>query len=398
VLLSGPGGTIPAELHGVYQTLAATDPARAALRWLREPTAAWLLAEFANHTRPLSHAALDELPPTSTVAHLRSVLVASGCLPPRDEELVKLERWIDRTVTDIADVEQRRLIRMFAVWHELRRLRQRVGAGHTSNGQAKGVRARVRAAVRFLAWLQARGRTLATCQQADIDHWLAAKYSHVQAANDFIRWAVNRRLAARELRVPPHNWTAPTSTIDSDERWTIARRLLADATLNVGDRFAGLLVLLYAQPVSQIATLTVDHVLHEDTGVSLRLGECPIQLPAPLDDLVRTLLVTRKGHATVASQPGSPWLFPRGRPGQPISAHQLMVRLNQLGIHARKARSAALLQLSTQLPVGVLARLLGIHPRVAALWQQISGAKWTTYAADFSRRGIPAQPAPPQPG
>jgi len=46
----------------------------------------------------------------------------------------------------------------------------------------------------------------------------------------------------------------------------------------------------------------------------------------------------------------------------------------------------------------VLARLLGIHIKVAVAWQHASAGDWTTYAANYSRRKPTttedAQPAP----
>jgi hypothetical protein len=47
-------------------------------------------------------------------------------------------------------------------------------------------------------------------------------------------------------------------------------------------------------------------------------------------------------------------------------------RLNQLGIHCGQSRSAALFQLSTDLPAAVLAKMLGIHIAVAVSWQRAS--------------------------
>lgn len=43
-------------------------------------------------------------------------------------------------------------------------------------------------------------------------------------------------------------------------------------------------------------------------------------------------------------------------------------------------------RLATELPVAVLARLLGIHINVAVQWQQHSAGDWTNYAADLNRR------------
>ncbi|MDI6104584.1 hypothetical protein QLQ12_38940 [Actinoplanes sp. NEAU-A12] len=85
----------------------------------------------------------------------------------------------------------------------------------------------------------------------------------------------------------------------------------------------------------------------------------------------------------------SPWLFPSGQPGRPISTTQLTQRLNQLGIRPNQARCTALFQLATEIPAAILARTLGIHPDVAVAWQRLSAGDWATYAAQISRRGAP---------
>jgi integrase/recombinase XerD len=74
------------------------------------------------------------------------------------------------------------------------------------------------------------------------------------------------------------------------------------------------------------------------------------------------------------------------RPGQPISPYRLAERLHQIGIHPGPARSTALFQLATELPAAILARMLGIHIKVAVAWQHASAGDWMSYAADVSRR------------
>ena len=61
-------------------------------------------------------------------------------------------------------------------------------------------------------------------------------------------------------------------------------------------------------------------------------------------------------------------------------------RLNQLGIHCGRSRSAALFQLATDLPAASLAKMLGIHIAVAVTWQRASAGDWASYAAEVSRR------------
>jgi hypothetical protein len=84
-------------------------------------------------------------------------------------------------------------------------------------------------------------------------------------------------------------------------------------------------------------------------------------LPEPISELVRTLASTRRGHAALGDQGISPWLFPGGQPGRPISAYQLAQPLRKIGIRPAQARSTALYSLAAELPAAILARLLGIH-------------------------------------
>jgi hypothetical protein len=92
----------------------------------------------------------------------------------------------------------------------------------------------------------------------------------------------------------------------------------------------------------------------------------------------------------------SPWLFPGGQPGRPVSSGHLGQRLKDLGIQPGPARSTALFQLASELPAALPARMLGIHIDfdVAVAWQRISAGDWMAYAADVSRRTPQEHPSP----
>jgi hypothetical protein len=109
-----------------------------------------------------------------------------------------------------------------------------------------------------------------------------------------------------------------------------------DDTVKAADRVAGLLLLLYAQTPAAISRLTLDHLDTTHHQVRLRFGREPVVLPEPLAGLVRDLAATRRGHAALGDQGTSPWLFPGGRPGQPISSYQLAERLRQPGLRPHK--------------------------------------------------------------
>jgi hypothetical protein len=175
--------------------------------------------------------------------------------------------------------------------------------------------------------------------------------------------------------------------MDDEARGDTARRLLHDDTHKPEDRLAGLLLLLYAQWPAAISRLTVDHIEETDGAVRIRLGAVPVELPAPIAELALQQVEVRRSHAVLA-RTDSPWLFPGGQPGRPISAWAMGERLRKLGIRLAEARSTALFQLATELPAAVLARTLGIDITVAVKWQRTAAGDWATYAAEVSRRTI----------
>lgn len=387
-LMGGPDGTVCAALQPLYVALTASEPPGTALRWLTRRVVATYLADVACGRRQLTHEELNSLVQSPTVAHLRSVLVATGALASRDEYMIRLERLLNDLFAARGDPIERQLLQRYALWHLLPRLRRRKGAADVTYEQLSALRQQVLAAISLLDWLAGEGLSLATCRQGDLDRWLAGPgvVNHHHPGN-FVRWAAKE--GACNLTFPSTRWQGPSGALDHDGRWAAARHLLDDATIDIANRVAGLLVLLYAQKVTTISRLTTDQIESADGVVRLCLGRAPIVLPDQLAALVSRLPLEHRGHAVVGTGASSPWLFPGGRPGCPISAEHLRQRLRELGIQPRQARNTALFQLATELPAAVLARLLGIDITAAIAWQRLSGGDWLTYAADVSRRAQP---------
>ena len=388
-LLGDQAGQIRPQFCALYQALAAAGRPATVVAWLDKSAAPAILLSLDAGSQ-LTHQALDELAPRQAAEHLRAVLVAIGALQPRDEQLIRLERWVAQVITGRPGHDQQHLHR-YATWHVQRRLRGRLRGAHATPGQAGAARRNIRAAA-MLDWLTARDLTLTTARQRDLEAWLAmAKATHRIHAGNFVRWASKQKLT--QLDIAAVKWHGPSGVIDTETRWEQARWLLHDDTLKPEDRVAGLLVLLYAQWPAAISRLTPGHIQASDGQVRIRLGREPVVLPEPLDALILQLAASRRGHAAIGGQDDPPWLFPGGQPGRPISASRMTERLRQLGIRSGQARSAALFQLATDLPAALLARMLGIHIAVAVAWQRASAGDWAAYAADISRRSIrPHQP------
>ncbi|MGW2370275.1 hypothetical protein ACWCZ5_32585 [Streptomyces sp. NPDC001667] len=335
--------------------------------------------------RPLTHEALDELPEGKVIEHIRSVLVATEALPKRDEQMVRLERHLKDLVTSHATAEGRKILHRYATWHLLRRLRRRSRGKEITHSQLAVARQHLRAAVYLLDWLEEQSLTLATCIQADLEHWMTSDDVRLRReAGHFVRWARSQKIT-RDLSFPAERWNGPSQPMDDEARWATARRLLHDDALKPEDRLAGLLLLLYAQWPAAISRLTVDHIEETERAVRIRLGAVPVELPAPVAELALRQAETRRSHA-VLGRADSTWLFPGGQPGRPISAWAMGERLRKLGIRLAEARSTALFQLATELPAAVLARTLGIDITVAVKWQRAAAGDWAAYAADVSQR------------
>ncbi|MFI7123786.1 hypothetical protein [Amycolatopsis sp. NPDC049868] len=377
-LLAGPDPAITDLLMPVRDAVLAVDNPRTGLGWLARSRGADLLDQIARGERQLSHDTLDAEKPGMSIEHLRRMLVAAGALPERNEHLARLERFAE-TLEASAAAADGRVLRSFATWHVLYHLRANETRRPITANACYRCRTELAATARFLAKLRDRGRDLATCQQPDIDQATPSPAA-ANALLPFLRWAIKQRLlpTLQLPKSPPHQ---PRVFVDNEDRWALARLLLQDETITASDRVAGLLVLLYGQTSARIARLTVTDITHRNDQPRLRLGRGTITLPEPLASLICRLPERAPTGIAAALATTSPWLFPGRQPDRPIHPASLNRRLTRLDIDPRADRNTALLQLAGELPVPVVADLLGLHLVTAERWAQAAAAGWAAYAA-----------------
>lgn len=386
-LLAGPDGEIRPGLEPVHQALTDNDDPRRVMHWLvRDNPATELLQRLGDIETPLDHNTLDALPPSKSIEHLRAVLVNAEILAPRDERLRNLETWIAAKLDEVADPDARTLLRAFATWNQIGRLRQRLKGSMTSVNQTTAIRATIRMAIALLNWLHDHDIDLKECTQHHLDIWLDEGAQTRLHARAFVKWAVTNGHAPRGLEVPPPSREHPTPPMDDEARWATARRLLNDDQIRLSDRVAGLLILLYAQPLSVVARIRAEQVIHDDDQVSILLGDVPLRLPEPMGSLVAELVTSRRSHAVIGRTNDSIWLFPGKHADRHTSERHLGGRLRRFGIYTNPTRHAALRDLSAQLPAAVVARMLGLSTKAATRWQEENNQAWATYAAEVSRR------------
>lgn len=384
-LLADAHGQVDDRFVDLLAAIVAAPQPYSALNWLRTGTTATLLGEITTGQLPLTHDALDNHPQPRAADHLRRILIAHGLLESRDEDLTRIQRWVQDLLADIDDPAGRRLVGAYAHWRVLRRLRRRAATNRSPWTPTRTVRNQLTAAAALLDWLHQRDTTIAQADQGDIDTWLATGPS-AAAARDFLLWAAAHG-HSQPLAVPPPIVRTGTA-MDPEDRWDILARLLHDDTLLLVDRVAGSLLLCYAQPLSRITAITRDQITRHPRHTTITFGASDIVVPQPLAGLLAAQLDTTPTYASVGAPATSPWLFPGGHAGRPLTPARLGARLNKLGLDARAARRAALLQIAAELPAAVLADLLNLTPSTAVGWVNNAGGNWSRYAAALVTQAI----------
>jgi hypothetical protein len=329
-----------------------------------------ILRELIDGQLPLTHEALDTLD-SPTADHLRAQLVHHRALPERSERTAGLELLIDREVLRIPDGHDRVHLRTFATWKVHHDLARKERQGTASRHADMRPRARVRLAADLLVWLTEHDLTLATLEQEHLDRWLTNGTGHRRHIRAFIAWTVKHKITGPLTVIPPTT-RRHTDPLDADRRRVLLRTLLTDQQIDLRDRVAGLLIVVFSQRISHLVLLTTDDVHEHDGQVHLAIGRDPLLLPEPIATLTRRL----------KHQSDSKWLIHGGRNANHLSEDYMRERLTKLGIKALPARTAATNHLASRLPAAILADLLGFADTTTERWTKLAAGDWTRYAAN----------------
>jgi hypothetical protein len=351
------------------------------LKWMGYSAGYETVVELATGARELSHRGLDDVRRGMTTSFLRAALVTHGVLESRGEQTAKFERAARAKVKELPAGEDRSQVRAFSLWQVQHDLARRERRGRTSEKSAQSSMRLVRAAVELTAWAGAHGLTLGQLRQEHLDRWLHDGSSSTASIAPFLGWAARGGLMA-PLRADWKPARTHVEPIPNEARLNVVRRLLHDGDLDLRDRVAGLLILIYAQPLTRILALKIDDLVIDGRRVYLRLGRDPVELPEPLAHLTATLARNPAGRASTAIAGAEPpWLFQGMRVGQPLSHSRASRRLNRVDVRTLGGRTSAIMTLAAALPPTILAELLGLSESGASKWYQLAGGEWNRYAA-----------------
>lgn len=380
VLLTDPRtGQIHERLRPVFDAILAGEHPQSGIYWLRrrQRIGPGLLAAMARGEIAISHRSFNDRPMDRVHNYVRDLLVALGVLEPYEPLIERMIPWL-ATLGETLDPHHARLVDQFAHWRVLRHLRRLAENDSLTTGSCQGARARLRRVVAWLGWLEARGRSIQTATQADLEEHLFTQPKSVGGElAQFLTWVRDTGLNPA-LGSTYRNSAGPAVTMSDAARWAHVNTLLHDESIRLYTRIGGLFMLLFAQPITTICRMRTDQVDTDGHGrVLVTFERTPIQMPDHLAELIRTHLGQR-GQASYASR-GNGWLFPGGIPGRPLATENIRSQLVERGIRPRAARHAALFALSGQVPHMILAQTLGISQTAATTWAALAARDWGNY-------------------
>jgi hypothetical protein len=376
LLDNGTGNIDPALVPlATALTTGPTPTPAGRLVWLNKPHNRDLLRALATQALPLTHDGLTAHPDQAGIPYLRALLVHCGALPQVDRQLLDFQAWLTRRLAGLAQHPHERLLRRFGLWHQLPRMRTKAALQPLTPPTRTYAQLEFIHATAFCTWL-AEHHHPGKLTQVDLDgYYTRLKIGHRQSLRGFLNWAMTSHHLPKLTFARTRFTTGEALTLT--ERLDLLRRLVTDPHDDGSPRMrvAAYILLLYAQPVTRIRTLTIDDIVDEDGAMTLRLGDPPAPVPEPFATLVRRLLTQRPADST------SHWLFPGRRPGQPLNYVSLSQGLRDIGVPLRRARIAALRQLVLQAPAPVIAEALGFHHTTTHRQTVYASGIWNRYAA-----------------
>lgn len=381
-LLDDGTGQIRPELVPLADQLLAMKNPLSGLTWLyprkgKDRTPADLLRELGSGQIELTHEAFHALEPWRAAAHLRELLMACGVLPVVDKQICGFERWLPGHVATITYPDHAQIIRRYATWHLLPQLRAKAERKPLTPPARRHAHDQVKQATLFLEWLSGQRVTLAASSQSDIDAWHAQNGPHRRRClRTFLLWCMNSQLT-RHFFLPP---TEPKRRppMPPEQRIELLGRILTASDQPLRSRAAAAIVLLYAQPLTRVARLTIDDVIRDGDHMLLRLGDPASLVPEPVADILLAWIDSRTNMNTATNR-DSRWLFPGRRAGQPMHPETLGGMLRELGVLNVPGRTSAMRQHVQQMPAPVVADALGYHPVTTTKLAAEAAVTWSRY-------------------
>lgn len=370
-------------LHRLVALLAGGERPESIYTYMRTGTKARALLEaIGDRELALTQDAFDQLPRSKAVEHLRALLAHHRMMPDRgNETLVRFEQWLATRITDLPDDGTSQLIERYAAWQHLKRIRAKATDPDANlETVTHAAKQDITEAGKFLLWLRTHHHVRADrLRQHHIDDYLSDGPSTRKHVRNFVRWFNSQQGHPNGTLDVPFRNAQTTPMITQAERIQLVRNCIEHDHVIPATRIAGLILLLWAQPLTKIVMLRRDRLATTPEGMHITLGTHAALVPEALTEMFWKHLQNPGNQNTINAD--TPWLFPGRTAGQHLHSATLSARFKVLGIDAQRARNATLRDLSQELDARSLIDLLGYSPGIIAQHAVRSGTPMSDYIA-----------------
>lgn len=371
------------QIRQLVDALAAADRPESIISYLRGARAHELLARIGTRELPLTHEALDSLHQSAAAEHIRALLTHHGVLPRRGSEPVaRFKLWLAARLQQLPDDGTRSSIEQFATWRHLRRIRERERhADHVNlDTVTHAAKQEITEAGMFLLWLRNTHDVGPNgIQQTHVDEYLSTGTTTRKHIRNYLHWLQRDRSRRQRTIDAPHRVANSLPMVTQEQRLEMVRNCIELEQVAASTRIAGLIFLLWAQPLNRIVMLRQRDALRRVDGLYLQLGETPTVVPSELAETFGTYFAAPANQRT--GNTGTDWLFPGSRAGGHLHEGTLSQQLKVLGIDPQRARNATLQDLTRQVDARSLIDLLGYSGQTITLHAARAGAPMADYVS-----------------
>jgi len=158
-------------------------------------------------------------------------------------------------------------VRAYATWQVAHQLARTSQPGRLTVSAQKYARSLVSEVITLTCWLHAQQLELRDLRQDLLDASIADGPGIRRCARLFTAW-LQRADVTGTLHVDWPYEFPQRPPVQDEQRFAVLRRLLHDHDIGLRERFAGSVLLLYAQPLTRIAQLRTSHITTADSGES----------------------------------------------------------------------------------------------------------------------------------
>lgn len=355
-----------------FEGLSAGEKPRTTAQWLRRSSVARDIQILLSEAPPSPKLFRQFTPPRAT--YLRQL--TSLHLDLQHDPLDLLEDLRESLASDLHGT----YLREFNIFFNWQVRRKFLGSrAYTVQSAVATSSTSMRATQKLLLFLERENVNLDSLNSANWIDFIDRFPSKASSLYSYYSWKCGQDKTLRSSVDFPVSRKEPTGELSPEAHMTAVRVLVASNDLELEVRTAGLLLAVYAQPISKIVALRLESLTTDELGRSfIALGQTPLETSGLLLELLQSSAMRARSRSDTKES----WLFPGKYPGTHIGSSSIANRLRKvLNVPPSHLKRAALRHLSMGAPPTIVAGITGYGVAAVETRSRQYSQRWSSYPA-----------------